>query len=230
VSPSEFISLAEEKGFILELGDWALRRACRDAVEWPAHLTVSVNLSPLQLRSGKLVRGVVHALAESGLPVVRLILEITESVLLQKDTASTVNLAQLKNLGVAIAMDDFGTGYSSLSYLTQLPIDALKVDQSFVHELTPDPDGGCTDGAALIVNAVIGMGKGLRHRVIAEGIETAEQLACLQAQHCDEGQGFYFSPPLVAEEFAKVLKAGTVPMSGIRTPRTGRAGFVAQRV
>ena len=121
-------------------------------------------------------------------------------------------------------------GYSSLSYLTQLPIDALKVDQSFVHELTPDPDGGCTDGAALIVNAVIGMGKGLRHRVIAEGIETAEQLACLQAQHCDEGQGFYFSPPLVAEEFAKVLKAGTVPMSGIRTPRTGRAGFVAQRV
>ena len=121
-------------------------------------------------------------------------------------------------------------GCSSLSYLTQLPIDALKVDQSFVHELTPDPDGGCTDGAALIVNAVIGMGKGLRHRVIAEGVETAEQLACLQAQHCDEGQGFYFSPPLVAEEFAKVLKAGTVPMSGIRTPRTGRAGFVAQRV
>jgi diguanylate cyclase (GGDEF)-like protein len=199
VSPSEFISLAEEKGFILELGDWALRRACRDAVEWPAHLTVSVNLSPLQLRSGKLVRGVVHALAESGLPVVRLILEITESVLLQKDTASTVNLAQLKNLGVAIAMDDFGTGYSSLSSLHHFSFDKIKIDRSFVNDLTE----GCS--AIAIVRAVTSLAKSLGIVVTAEGVESRDQLKLLRAEGCHEAQGYLFGHPRPSNELSEIL-------------------------
>jgi diguanylate cyclase (GGDEF)-like protein len=199
VLPSEFISLAEEKGFILELGEWALRRACRDAAEWPSNLTVSVNLSPLQLRSGKLVRAVVHALAESGLPVGRLVLEITESVLLQKDTASTVNLAQLKNLGVAIAMDDFGTGYSSLSSLHYFSFDKIKIDRTFVNDLSEG------SSAIAIVRAVTSLAKSLGIVVTAEGVESREQLKLLRAEGCHEAQGFLFGPPRPLNKLSEIL-------------------------
>jgi EAL domain-containing protein (putative c-di-GMP-specific phosphodiesterase class I) len=136
-------------------------------------------------------------------------LELTESVLMDHSETTIDMLQALKTMGVKLAIDDFGTGYSSLSYLTQLPIDALKVDQSFVRQLVPNAHGAFEIGPALIVSAVIGMGKSLRHRVIAEGVETREQLAFLQAQRCSEGQGFYFSRPLVAEQFARVLQTGT---------------------
>ena len=234
VPPTHFVRLAEECGLIVPIGQWVLREACRQAQAWRQAglppILVSVNISAIEFERRTFFEDVRRILTETPLEARYLELELTENVLMPHAESNIATLQALKALGVGLAIDDFGTGYSSLSYLTQLPIDALKVDQSFVHGLIPDPEGGCTDGAGLIVNAVIGMGKGLRHRVIAEGVETAEQLACLQAQRCDEGQGFYFSRPLVAEQFAKVLEAGTVPMSGIRTPRTGRAGFVAQRV
>jgi diguanylate cyclase (GGDEF)-like protein len=199
ILPSEFISLAEEKGFILVLGEWVLRRACRDAAEWPTPLTVSVNLSALQLRSAKLVRTIVHALSESGLAVGRLMLEITESVLLQKDTASTANLAQLKNLGVAIAMDDFGTGYSSLSTLHRFSFDKIKIDRSFVHDL---PEGS---SAIAIVRSVTSLAKSLGIGVTAEGVETRAQLQLLRAEGCHEAQGYLFGPPRPANELAEIL-------------------------
>ena len=168
ILPSDFIPLAEESGLIVELGEWILRRACSDAASWPEELSVAINLSPLQLRSRGLVRTVVHALAESGLPVGRLELEITESVLLQEEPESRANLAQLKNLGVAIAMDDFGTGYSSLSSLHRFSFDKIKIDRSFVSDLA---DGS---GALAIVRAVTSLASSLGMVVIAEGVETAE--------------------------------------------------------
>ncbi|TMJ28357.1 MAG: EAL domain-containing protein [Alphaproteobacteria bacterium] len=199
VLPSEFIPIAEEKGLILEVGEWVLRRACRDAAGWPPNLTVAVNLSPLQLRSRKLVRTVVHALAESGLPVSRLELEITESVLLQEDKDAAANLAQLKNLGVAIAMDDFGTGYSSLSSLHRFAFDKIKIDRSFVSDLSDQ------SGAIAIVRAVMSLANSLGIVVTAEGVETEEQLKRLRAEGCHEVQGYLFSPPRPSNEIADVL-------------------------
>ena len=199
VPPSEFIPIAEEKGLILELGEWALRRACREAAGWPGNLTVAVNLSPLQLRSRKLVRTVVHALAESGLAVGRLELEITESVLLHEDRESQANLGQLKNLGVAIAMDDFGTGYSSLSSLHRFSFDKIKIDRSFIGDLSEDP------GAIAIVRAVTSLASSLGMVVTAEGVETQDQLDRLRAEGCDEVQGYLFSPPRPASEIAQML-------------------------
>jgi diguanylate cyclase (GGDEF)-like protein len=231
ILPTQFIPIAEECGLIVPIGQWVLRESCRQAKAWQQAslppIPVSVNVSAIEFERRPFLEDVHRILNETRLEAHCLQLELTESVLMSHVESNIATLQALKTLGVRLAIDDFGTGFSSLSYLTQLPIDALKVDRSFVHELNPNPAGGCTNGAALIVNAVIGMGRGLRHRVIAEGVETPEQLTCLQAQRCDEGQGFYFSPPLVAEQFAKVLEAGTVPISGIRTPRTGRAGFVA---
>jgi diguanylate cyclase (GGDEF)-like protein len=199
VLPSEFIPIAEEKGLILELGEWVLRRACRDAVGWPGELSVAVNLSPLQLRSRKLVRTVVHALAESGLGVRRLELEITESVLLQENTQTPANLTQLKNLGVAIAMDDFGTGYSSLSSLNRFSFDKIKIDRSFV--------SGLSEGshATAIVRALVSLANSLGIVVTAEGVETEEQLQWLRAEGCHEVQGYLFSPPRPSNEIAEVL-------------------------
>ena len=215
IPPTQFVRIAEECGLIVPIGQWVLREACRQAEAWRQAslppILVSVNVSAIEFERRTFLEDVYRILEETGLEARYLQLELTESVLMSHAESNIATLQALKTVGVRLAIDDFGTGYSSLSYLTQLPIDALKVDQSFIHELTSDPDGGCTDGAALIVSAVIGMGKSLRHRVIAEGVETPEQFACLQAQRCDEGQGFYFSPPLVAEQFAKVLKAGKTP-------------------
>ena len=199
ILPSDFIPLAEESGLIVELGEWILRRACSDAASWPEELSVAINLSPLQLRSRGLVRTVVHALAESGLPVGRLELEITESVLLQEEPESRANLAQLKNLGVAIAMDDFGTGYSSLSSLHRFSFDKIKIDRSFVSDLA---DGS---GALAIVRAVTSLASSLGMVVIAEGVETAEQLTRLRAEGCHEVQGYLFGPPRPAGDVVDAL-------------------------
>jgi diguanylate cyclase (GGDEF)-like protein len=199
VLPSEFIPIAEEKGLILDVGEWALRQACHDAASWPANLTVAVNLSALQLRSRKLVRTIVHALAGSGLPVRRLELEITESVLLQEDKQAAGNLGQLKNLGVAIAMDDFGTGYSSLSSLHRFSFDKIKIDRSFITDLSEG------SGAIAIVRAVTSLANSLGIVVTAEGVETAEQLKRLRAEGCHEVQGYLFSPPRPSNEISDVL-------------------------
>ena len=165
-------------------------------------MPVSVNISALEFQSKDFLEGVRATLKETGLSPRYLELELTESVLMQTNGSTAPTLIALKGLGVRLAIDDFGTGYSSLSYLRQFPIDTLKIDQSFVREIT----AGSLDDT--IVGAVISMGKTLKQKVIAEGVETGEQLAFLQRQHCGEGQGFHFSRPLSAEEFGILLKTG----------------------
>jgi diguanylate cyclase (GGDEF)-like protein/PAS domain S-box-containing protein len=190
VSPGQFISLAEETGLIVPLGEWILRQACRDAANWPAHLKVAVNLSAAQFRKGDLSEIVARTLAETGLAAERLGLEITETVLLQKDAGNLAILHQLRNLGVSVVLDDFGTGYSSLSYLKTFPFDKIKIDRSFVEELASRAD------CAAIVGAVISLGRSLDIDTVAEGVETAEQVALLRAAGCREAQGFFFSRPV----------------------------------
>jgi EAL domain-containing protein (putative c-di-GMP-specific phosphodiesterase class I) len=181
----------------------ARRTACRQAQAWlDAGLqvvTVAVNISAIEFRHKDFVSGVALILNDTGLSPRYLELELTESILMQDAEASATMLEALKKMGVRLAIDDFGTGYSSLSYLKRFPIDTLKIDQSFVRDIDTDPD----DGA--IVSAVISMGKNLNQRVIAEGVESAEQLAFLQARQCDEGQGFMFSHPLPAKDFERLL-------------------------
>jgi diguanylate cyclase len=212
VPPTRFVSVAEQCGLIVPIGKWALREACRQARAWQDDglppLSVSVNLSAIELKSETFLDGIRRTLEETGLAARRLELELTESVLMEHSEGNIAILQALRAMGVKLAIDDFGTGYSSLSYLTRLPIDALKVDQSFVRQLVPDAQGDFKSRAALIVSAVIGLGKSLGHRVIAEGVETREQLEFLQAQQCSEGQGFLFSKPLVADEFRTVIEMG----------------------
>ena len=187
--PGEFIALAEEIGLIKSIGGWVLRQACADAARWPGQINVAVNLSPLQFVDGDPVRDVEQALEASGLPAGRLELEITESVLLQNNESTLSCLHRLHAMGVHISMDDFGTGYSSLSYLRRFPFDKIKIDRSFVHTLMQGT------GSIEIVRAVIGLGKALGMHVLAEGVETEEQLSILRREGCDELQGFLFSRP-----------------------------------
>jgi EAL domain-containing protein (putative c-di-GMP-specific phosphodiesterase class I) len=206
VSPLQFIPIAEESGLILSIGQWVLGEACRQAKEWidaglPA-TPVSVNVSSVEFRSDTFLDSLRAVLKDSGLNPCYLELELTESVLMQHAEASASALSGLKSIGVRLAVDDFGTGYSSLSYLKRFPIDSLKIDQSFVNDIITDADN------ATIVTAVISMAKSLRQRVIAEGVETEEQVAFLQAHACDEAQGYYFSKPVIAQEFAKLLETG----------------------
>jgi diguanylate cyclase (GGDEF)-like protein len=200
VSPGTFIPLAEEIGFIVALGEWAIREACAAASKWPAGLRVAVNLSPVQFRSPGLVHVVVGALAASGLAPDRLELEITENTLLQDSEATLSTLYQLRGLGVRIAMDDFGTGYSSLSYLQSFPFDKIKIDRSFVKDIA---DGV---GSLNIVRAVAAMANGLGMETTAEGVETPEQLETVKAEGCTEMQGFVFSRPLPAEQVEGFLR------------------------
>jgi diguanylate cyclase (GGDEF)-like protein len=197
--PDEFISVAEEIGLIGPLGEWVLRAACIQAVTWPRPLTIAVNLSPVQFRSGNLALAVVAALGASGLAPSRLELEITESVLLQDTTATIEALHQLRGLGVRISMDDFGTGYSSLSYLRSFPFDKIKIDRSFVAELGKNSD------CVAIVRAVTGLGSSLGMATTAEGVETKEQLDMLRAEGCSQVQGFLFSHPRPASEIPFLL-------------------------
>jgi EAL domain-containing protein (putative c-di-GMP-specific phosphodiesterase class I) len=197
VSPAHFISVAETSGLIIPIGDWVLRTACKQTKLWQKRidpdLTVAVNLSARQFAQANLVEEIGEVLEETGLQPRYLELEITESNAMQNAENTIYTLRELKALGVRIAMDDFGTGYSSLNYLKRFPIDTLKLDQSFVREITTDP----TDAA--IATAVIAMAHSLELKVIGEGVETEEQFAFLQKQKCDYIQGYLFSPPQPAE-------------------------------
>lgn len=194
VSPAQFIPLAEETGLIVPLGEWVLRTACAAAMTWPADMKVAVNVSPVQFRKGDLVDTVACALVDSGLPPERLELEITESVLLHDNENNLAILAALKSLGVSIVLDDFGTGYSSLSYLKMFPFDKIKIDRSFVSELSNRPD------CAAIVCAVINLARILNMVTTAEGVETRDQLLLLRAAGCAFAQGFLLGRPVPGAE------------------------------
>jgi diguanylate cyclase (GGDEF)-like protein/PAS domain S-box-containing protein len=206
VAPGQFIAIAEESGLIVPIGRWVLRAACRQARQWQIEgsspVCIAVNISAGELRAPGFAAGVREILAETGLPPRCLELELTETVLIDDSRSISDVLRELKEIGVLLALDDFGTGYSSLSYLKRFPIDTLKIDRSFVHDLTTDKDD------AGIVTAVIGMGKNLHMRVVAEGVETREQLALLQEHGCPQGQGYFFSRPLPAEECRQLLECG----------------------
>lgn len=209
VYPADFIPVAEDSGLIVPLSKWVLAEACRQTRAWQVAglppIRVSVNTSPIDFRQRDFVEGVEQVLTQTGLGPEWLELEITEGVLMQNIDATMTALARLKALGTRLAIDDFGTGYSSLSYLRRFPIDVLKIDQSFIRGLSDNHND------AALVSAIISLGKTLGLNVIAEGIETAGQLAFLKAHHCEEGQGYFFSKALPADAFARLL-AGTDPM------------------
>jgi diguanylate cyclase (GGDEF)-like protein/PAS domain S-box-containing protein len=199
VSPATFIPIAEESGSIVDIGEWILRAACREAASWPRPLQIAINLSPVQFRHGDLV-ALVHAiLLETGLPAHRLELEITEGVLIGDYARALAILRRLKALGVRIAMDDFGTGYSSLSYLQSFPFDKIKIDQAFISNLEKNGQ------SAAIVRAVIGLGRGLNLPVVAEGVETSDQLEFLLRESCDEVQGYLIGRPLPIDQYAEFV-------------------------
>jgi diguanylate cyclase (GGDEF)-like protein len=202
IPPGQFIAIAEDCGLMVPIGRWVLHEACRQARAWQVAglqpLCIAVNVSPVEVRAPGFVSGIRATLKETGLEPRYLELELTEAVLMEKSRTVADVLRELKNIGVQLALDDFGTGYSSLSHLKRFPIDTLKIDQSFVRDLTTDDAG--------IINAVIGMGKSLRMRVLAEGVETRQQLEVLQEHGCSEGQGYYFSRPVSAEDFGQLLE------------------------
>ncbi len=206
VFPGQFVAIAEECGLIVPIGRWVLREACRQVQAWLdsglSAVPVAVNISAVEFRHKNFLEGVALVLKETGLAPRYLELELTESILMHDAKSSASVLEALKAMGIRLAIDDFGTGYSSLSYLKRFPIDTLKIDQSFVRDIATDADD------ATIVSAVIGMGRNLKQRVIAEGVETHEQLAFLRALQCDEGQGFFFSHPLPVEDFSRLLVTG----------------------
>jgi diguanylate cyclase (GGDEF)-like protein/PAS domain S-box-containing protein len=199
VPPSDFIPLAEESGLIVEMGEWILREACREAASWPVPLQVAVNLSPAQFMHGDVVNLVHSILIETGLAPGRLELEITEGVLIEDFDRGLALLRRLKALGVRISMDDFGSGYSSLSYLQAFPFDKIKIDRAFVVNLGRNPQ------SAAIVRAVIGLGHGLEMSIVAEGVETPEQLAFLAEVGCDAVQGYFLGKPLPIGQYAALV-------------------------
>ena len=209
VSPSQFVPIAEDCGLILPIGRWVLREACLQARTWRQAglppITVAINTSALEFSAKDFLENIRATLRDTCLEPRYLELELTESVLMRDAEFTDSVLHALADLGVKLAIDDFGTGYSSLSYLRQFPINTLKIDQSFVNRMTSNPDH------AAIVSAVISMGKSLKLRVSAAGVETPEQHAFLLAQHCDEGQGYYFGHPTAAETFATLLQTGISP-------------------
>ena len=222
VTPDEFIALAEDTKVILPLGDWVLWQACSDAAKWPQHLTLSVNLSPIQFKKPDLVQCVTRALASAGISAKRLELEITELALLQNSEFTLDTLRALRNMGVRIVMDDFGVGHSSLSYLCKFPFDGIKIDRSFVKALPQNAE------CMTIVRAAVGIASSMRISVTAEGVETPEQLEQVRAEGCTSAQGFLFSPSVSASEcdafmsrYALVREAlGSV----VTWPRAGSAG------
>jgi EAL domain-containing protein (putative c-di-GMP-specific phosphodiesterase class I) len=197
--PGEFLSIAEETGLIGQLGNWVLRRGCRDAVRWPPGVRLAINLSAAPFIGGKLYGTVMDALAESGLGVKRLELEITETLIIDDFEGTREALGQLRSQGISIALDDFGTGYSSLTHLRQLLFDRIKIDKSFVAELTTRAE------SAAIVSAVIALGNSLGVGVTAEGVETHDQLDLLRAAGCIEVQGYYLARPMPLAELLERL-------------------------
>jgi diguanylate cyclase (GGDEF)-like protein/PAS domain S-box-containing protein len=206
VPPVQFIAVAEDSGLIVPIGRWVLREACRQARAWQIAglppMCMAINISAVELCTPGFVAGVRTTLEQTNLEPRYLELELTETALLEDSRSVAEVLKELKDIGVLLALDDFGTGYSSLSHLKRFPIDALKIDRSFVHDLTTGEDD------AGIVTAVIGLGRTLHMRVVAEGVETREQLAILQHHGCPQGQGYYFSRPVPAVKFAHLLKHG----------------------
>jgi diguanylate cyclase (GGDEF)-like protein len=202
ISPATFIPLAEDIGFIVPIGEWVIRQACATAAHWPGDLHVAVNISAAQFRSPGLLQVIVGALATSGLRPTRLEIEITETVLLHNREATLAVLHQLRALGVRIAMDDFGTGYSSLTYLQCFPFDKIKIDRSFVKDITENA------GSLNIVRAVAALAKGMGMAATAEGVETSAQLDKIASEGCTEMQGFLFSRPLPAPEIERRFLSG----------------------
>jgi EAL domain-containing protein (putative c-di-GMP-specific phosphodiesterase class I) len=234
VSPAEFVPVAEDCGLIVPIGAWVLREACRQAQAWiDAGLpmaTIAVNISALEFRDDNFLENLFAILGETHLDPRFLKLELTEGVLMKHaDTAASI-LQTLRQRHVQVSIDDFGTGYSSLSYLRRFPVDELKIDQSFVRRIDTLADD------APIVTAVLAMARSLNLRVVAEGVETAEELAFLRAHRCDEAQGYYFSRPLPPDEFATLLRSGIPepvdpPHSGTGSePRTAAAMMDARHV
>jgi diguanylate cyclase (GGDEF)-like protein/PAS domain S-box-containing protein len=206
ISPAQFIPVAEDCGLILPIGNWVLREACKQARAWADSCatvpTISVNVSAIEFRQENFLENLFEILNETGLDPRALELELTETVLMKRAESAASTLQKMRVRGIQIAVDDFGTGYSSLSYLRKFPIDALKIDRSFVQQITMTPDD------TTIVAAIISMGRSMKLRVIAEGVETQAELEFLQRQHCDEAQGYYFSRPVSAHQFAILLETG----------------------
>jgi predicted signal transduction protein with EAL and GGDEF domain len=205
ISPAVFVPVAEESGSILQIGEWVLRVACREAATWSRPLSIAVNVSAVQLHSANFAQLVHEVLLQTGLSPQRLELEITETALIHDLNRALTTLRQLKLLGVRIAMDDFGTGYSSLSNLRAFPFDKIKIDGSFIKSVNVNAQ------AATIVRAVLGLGRGLGVPVLAEGVETPAELAFLDAEHCDEAQGFHLGRPGPIEQFRRATHGTDMP-------------------
>ncbi|TKK35079.1 GGDEF domain-containing response regulator [Pseudomonas sp. CFBP13528] len=215
-SPAEFIPIAEDSGLIVRLTQWVLRQACLQAQAWRemglAPLCMSVNISAIDLRQRDFVDNLVAILKETGLPPTQLELEITESVLMQNVDETVDTLQKIKAMGVRLALDDFGTGYSSITYLRRFPIDVLKIDHSFVRGLSVNNQD------EQLISAIIGMGKSLELNIIAEGVETVEQLNFLKSRHCEEAQGFLFSKALPSKDFVQLLQADCATLMPDQSP------------
>ncbi|MBI5090591.1 MAG: EAL domain-containing protein, partial [Actinobacteria bacterium] len=198
-----FISIAEQTGAILGIGRWVLREACRTAAGWKQRhqvpLTIAVNLSARQLSSPQLIHDVRAALSDAGLDASSLVLEMTETALVQDAAVAASKLALLRSLGVRLAIDDFGTGYSSLSYLRQFPVDILKIDRSFVSTIVDQ------SRVPAIMRGLLDLGRTLQLEIVAEGIETDAQLGQLRDEHCELGQGYLFSPPMAADDAERLI-------------------------
>lgn len=218
VHPAAFVPVAEDCGLITSIGRWVVYEACRQAQAWQdaglGPVPVSVNISAAEFRSSTFLKHILGILNETGLDPRQLEIEVTEGVLMAHVDATRSILEALKAMGVRLAIDDFGSGWSSLSYLRRLPIDTLKIASSFLEEITE------RSPSAPIVSAIIGMGRSLRHRVIAEGVETEAQLAFLRAERCDEGQGYYFSRPIAAQAFKRALEVRAPLSRGAAPPTT----------
>jgi predicted signal transduction protein with EAL and GGDEF domain len=209
IEPATFIPIAEDSGLIIPIGEWVLRTACREAASWPAALSVAINLSPVQFQHGDLPALVHSVLLATSLAPSRLELEVTESVLIGDFPRALSVLRRLKSLGIRVAMDDFGSGYSSLSYLQSFPFDKIKIDRAFIANLERNPQ------SSAIVRAVIGLGRGLDLPVIAEGVETEDQLSFLSREACSEIQGFLIGRPLPMEHYAQWVGRGAAVDSNI---------------
>lgn len=216
ISPSQFIPVAEANGAIHEIGQFVLREACYEAAQWSDKLRIAVNVSPAQIVRSDFVQIVSDVLSETGLEPSRLEIEVTESLFIQDSATAHTTLRLLKRLGVTVAIDDFGTGYSSLSTLREFPFDRLKVDRSFVSDMINNA------GAAAIVNSVIGLGRAMGMRVVAEGVETEEQLVMLRLLGCDEIQGYLFGKPRPAKAYAHIM----TPKAAFNEARDGRSAFL----
>ena len=216
IAPGHFISVAEETGLIVPIGEWVLRRACFDAVDWPEHLTVAVNLSPAQFRDSDIAETVADILHETGLPAQRLELEITENLLINDTEEVLGKLNRLRDLGVKIAMDDFGTGYSSLSYLARFPFSKIKIDRQFIRNMTRDP------AMRAIVKTIIALGKSLDVTITAEGVETTQQVEMLRKFGCRQVQGFLYGHP-EADDTQKQKRGSDGKVTPIRVRRSSAA-------